>query len=245
MCRHPISPALKLLLGLTWVLAACSRSPTEQHGPVALLAAWSSEAITIDGHLGDPVWQRATRVELRRFDGRAPARQATSVRAAWTAQDLLLAFECQDEDVFSRYQKRDDPLYLAEAVEVFLDPDGNRTDYMEFEVSPAGVLFDASFSARRQGMDLAFNPSSRVAVRVAGTLDQREDKDEGWSVELAIPFADLREPTPRVPRAGDCWRANLFRLDKSRGAEEASSWRPTPGDFHDLNAFGALCFLGP
>lgn len=228
-------------LVLLWPAGACQQQPKALPSD-ALIAIRLAEPVVVDGSLSDPGWRAAPPQPLRRSDGGANARQATTVRLAWTDQELLLAFQCQDQDIHTRFEKRDDPLYLEEAIEVFLDTDGDRRDYMEFEVSPAGVLFDAAFTARRQGMDLGFNPRSRVAVEVDGTLARRDDRDQGWSVELAIPFADMRGGGRRPPKPGDCWRANLFRLDKSQGADEASSWRPTRGDFHDLDAFGALCF---
>lgn len=196
----------------------------------------------MDGRLDEAVWQTAARCVLRRSDGRAPARQPTRVSAAWTAEALVLGFECRDDDISDPYRKRDDPLYLHEAVEVFLDPDGDRRDYVELEVSPAGTRFDASFQARRQGMDRNFDPASRVAAWVDGSLNRPGDRDRGWSVELVLPFDQLVGRGRRPPPAGDCWRANFFRLDKSRSGDEASSWRPTRGDFHDLDAFGRLCF---
>jgi hypothetical protein len=91
-------------------------------------------------------------------------------------------------------------------------------------------------------MDLGFDPASRVAVRVDGSLNRTGDRDRGWSVELVLPFDQLVGRGRLPPHAGDCWRANFFRLDKSRSGDEASSWRPTRGDFHDLDAFGRLCF---
>lgn len=208
----------------------------------ALLACPWNGPLVLDGRLDEAGWKTAGKIHLRRSDGRAEPRQPTYAYAAWTQSELLLAFHCTDDDILSPYGKRDDPLYLQEAVEVFLDPDADRGDYMEFEVSPTGVRFDAAFSARRQGMDLGFNPASQVAVAAAGTVNRPGDEDQAWSVELAIPFAEMVGRGRRPPKVGDCWRANFFRLDKSARGGEASSWRPTAGDFHDLEAFGPLCF---
>jgi Carbohydrate family 9 binding domain-like len=236
-CRAP--------LGIAFVAAACLLvgCPSQRSSPTdALLAAPWTGPLVMDGRLEEAGWKTAGKITLRRSDGRAEVRQPTYAYAAWNPDELLLAFHCTDDDIRSTYRKRDDPLYMQEAVEVFLDPDGDQRDYMEFEVSPGGVRFDASFTGRRQGMDLAFNPDSRVAVAVGGTLDRRGDEDQAWSVEMAIPFVEMTGRGRRPPKAGDCWRANFFRLDKSAKGGEASAWRPTAGDFHDLGAFGPLCF---
>lgn len=199
--------------------------------------------ITVDGVLDEPAWRLAGATgRLRRFDGKADARQATEAWLCWDDQALYLAFRCADRDVFSTYTRRDQPLYLQEAVEIFLDPDGDRRDYMEIEASPAGVLFDATFTSRRQGMDPGFDPAIRVGTTVDGTLNQRADRDRAWNAELAIPFDGMTGTGGRPPREGDCWRLNLFRLDKSAGRQEASALGPTSGDFHDLGAFVPACF---
>ncbi|MBW1809623.1 MAG: carbohydrate-binding family 9-like protein [Deltaproteobacteria bacterium] len=208
-----------------------------------LIVPRRTSSIKIDGTLDEPAWKDAARTGyLMRSDGKEPARQHTEVKLTWDEEKLYLAFECEDEDIFSSYTRRDEPLYMQEVVEVFLDPDCDRGDYLEFEVSPAGIMFDASFTARRKGMKLSFNPSVQVAVKVDGTLNVRDDLDQGWTVELAIPFSQLTGRGSFPPQKGDQWRFNIFRIDKTGQSGEASSFRPTRGDFHDLNAFGTLRF---
>ena len=53
-----------------------------------------------------------------------------------------------------------------------------------------------------------------TAVRVAGTVERRDDTDIGWIDEMAIPFADLDLTGP--PQSGDEWRMNAFRIEKWR-----------------------------
>jgi hypothetical protein len=85
-------------------------------------------------------------------------------------------------------------------------------------------------------------------VKVDGTLDKRDDEDKGWTVEMAIPLADvngLDKAGAKVPPAlGDSWRINLFRLDKpQKGGEIAVGWSPPlVGDFHALDKFGQIVF---
>jgi hypothetical protein len=230
-----------LALGLLVVASACEQQSSQAKD--VLLVRLASGPISIDGLLDESAWnEAASSGPLRRFDGKADASQASLVRIIRTDQALIFGFDCRDEDIRAPYKKRDDPLYLQEAVEVFIDMDADRGDYMEFEVSPNGVLFDAAFSGRRQGMDLSFNPEVQVATRIDGSLNQSADRDAGWTAELAIPFTEMVGRGRRPPKAGDCWRANIFRLDKNKTGSQSMAWQPTAGDFHDLNAFGRLCF---
>jgi Carbohydrate-binding family 9 len=76
-------------------------------------------------------------------------------------------------------------------------------------------------------------------VAVRGTLDVRDDVDDGWSVEWAIPFAALGTS---APAPGERWRANFYRIDRANGGE-LSAWAPThaePPEFHLPDRFGVL-----
>jgi hypothetical protein len=61
-------------------------------------------------------------------------------------------------------------------------------------------------------------------------------------VVIRLPFDSLGWR----PTAGDEWRGNFFRIDRSaRHGDEFSAWQPTlkaPADFHVAAAFGALRF---
>jgi hypothetical protein len=236
------------LLRLLWFLVVCAglvggcrdgSKGAEAH----LVVPLTTGPIQIDGSLDEEAWQGAARTGFfRTTNGKQAARLRTEARLTWDQENLYFGFECEDEDIFSSYTRRDQPLYLQEAVEVFLDPDGDRRDYMEFEVSPAGVLFDASFTARREGLKLNFNPDIQVSVKIDGTLNTRNDQDRGWVVEMAIPFSQMTGRGRRPPAPGDQWLMNMYRLDKSGQGGEASSFLPTPGDFHDLSSFGIMRF---
>jgi hypothetical protein len=177
-------------------------------------------------------------------DGSGPASQQTRVRVAWDDAALHVRFDCEDRDAWGTFERRDDPLYEEEAVEIFLaagtaDPAG----YFEFEVSPRGVLWDG----------IIRNPTSRREERVtdkswncpgirwaAGNGGARED----WWGAFAIPWSGISPdgPPPRL------WRANFYRIERPRDGEpEFSAWSPTltrPADFHRPARFGVLELAG-
>jgi hypothetical protein len=84
----------------------------------------------------------------------------------------------------------------------------------------------------------------RSAVKVRGTLDDASDRDQGWSVELQIPFARLAEVPHLPPRPGDRWRFNLYRLElPDRRTQQGQALSPLfVGDFHALPRFAWLVF---
>lgn len=203
-------------------------------------------AIAIDGDLSDEGWRGVpiTPPFARSHDG-GPARFRTQARLAWDDEALYVGWDAEDDDVWAKLEKRDDPIYQEEVVEVFIDADGDGRTYDELELSPRNVVFDAFFPERRQGMDLGWRSGMATAVRVLGTLNDPRDKDRGWTAEMRIPVANLSKVPRWPPRAGDRWRMNLYRLEwhSGRTINEGSAFSPPlVGDFHHLPRFGALEF---
>jgi hypothetical protein len=204
----------------------------------------AARAPVIDGELDDEVWKAAAPVVLRgSFDGRQPSLR-TEARLAYDGEHLYVAFDVEDPDVWGTLRDRDAPIYEQEVVEIFLDANADGRTYNEMQVSPHNVNFDAYFPARRQGMDLSWDSGMRTAVKVRGSLDNPEDRDEGWRVEMRIPFARLAEVPNVPPKKGERWRFNLYRLEHVRRQQvEGQSFSPLfVGDFHALPRFGWLVF---
>jgi hypothetical protein len=220
-----------------------------QNAPLPVYRATRATGpITIDGKLDEPDWKRApsTGPFVRSMDG-GPTKYRTEAKILWDDKNLYVAFMCQDEDVWTSYTHHDDPLYNQEVVEMFIDADGDGRTYNELEISPANVTFDAYFVERRKDLDKAITWESgmKTAVVVDGTLNNPSDRDKGWTVEAAIPIANLAAVPHVPPRPGDEWRINLYRLDwyNDRKVNEGSAFSPLfVGDFHALQRFGWLEF---
>ncbi len=205
--------------------------------------------INIDGSLDDPGWlgQTALSALVLATDGSVP-RQSTEVKCCWDDQHLYVAFACRDRDIWGNFENRDDPIYDEEVVEVFLAPTGDVRHYFEIEVSPNNVIFDARVfnpegDRKMMLVEREWNAEGlRTAVRVSGTINDRESPDIGWIAEMAIPFVDLGLTAP--PAVGTVWRANFYRIERGETAE-FSAWSPTyrdPADFHAPAAFGEIVF---
>jgi hypothetical protein len=214
------------------------------------------KAPKLDGKLDEAAWQSAPTVGMfvDTMTG-GPAEIKTDAKLLWDAQNLYIGFENLDTDVWGKYDKRDDTLWKEEAVEVMIDADGNGKSYVELQVSPKGTIFDTYLPTRRKYEDSLdpkrkpydWNSKMKAAVKVDGTLNKRDDQDKGWTVEIALPLADvngLDKPGVKVPPAlGDLWRMNLYRLDSPKKGGLAAAWSPPlEPDFHALNRFGEIVF---
>ena len=207
------------------------------------------DPIKVDGVLDEPVWSRIKPVgAFMLHDGTAAAALETEAKLCWDDAYLYVAFSCVDTDIWGTYTKRDDPTYDEEVVEIFINPTGNLIDYFEFEVSPHNTIWDGKVhnpnnDPETSSYDDKWNCEGLLtAVRVVGTLDNRKDIDQMWSVEMAIPFASIA----KTPKDRERWRANLYRIDRGE-KDEFSCWSPPqkPGEtpaFHIPRRFGRLVF---
>ncbi len=204
-----------------------------------------------DGKLNEAEWSRAPTLSFSDTLGRnIDVRYPTKLKLLYDDENLYVAFESVDQDITERYSKRDDPIYEHETVELFLMPNVTAPatgPYVELQASPGGVIFDASFTGRRRGMNKGFNAAQTVGTVLNGTLNT-QDQDQGWVSEWVVPFKSLRGVTA-APKAGDEWRGNAFRIEKYReGSQtkgEYTAWSPPKiGDFHNIERFGRIKF-GP
>lgn len=204
--------------------------------------------IKVDGKLDEAAWKNApsTGEFVRTQDG-GKADQKATAKLLWDDKFLYVAFEMEDKDVWSTLDKRDDKLWTQEAVEMFIDADGDGKTYVELQANPLGTVFDSYLPAYRKNEN-DWDAGMKVGVSIDGTVANRTDTDKGWIVEMAIPLEAARgkEKTMKnvPPVVGTEWRVNFFRMDlPANRSALGSAWAPPMvGDFHALARFGTLQF---
>jgi len=207
-----------------------------------------SKAPVIDGKLDDEAWKAAPPVRLVLSTTGEAATKRTIARMCWDDTHLYVSFDCDDEDIWNDYTKRDDPVYNQEVCEAFLAPSCDLDRYFEINVSPRNVQFDALICHAVKGVPGDGTAHGwtcqglKSAVVLDGTIDDRKDKDKGFTMEIAVPFAALGRQTPK---SNERWRANLYRIDLMPPPQEFMSWAPTwqvPAAFHVPETFGTIFF---
>jgi hypothetical protein len=84
----------------------------------------AGEPITIDGRADEAAWKRAARSPAFTDAEGSPAVEGeTRARLLWDDQYLYAFVSAKDSDVFSPYQKQDEPLWRADVIELFIDAD--------------------------------------------------------------------------------------------------------------------------
>jgi hypothetical protein len=230
---------------------AASTSPLPE--PKSAIVPRLDAAVKIDGVLEEQPWQKAARLTpFVQHDTMAASRVSTEVRAWYDAEALYLGWICEDRDIQATLKEHDSRFWDEEVVEFFVTPTGTLDRYFELQWNPLGATFDAIIANKiashgvSEGIkgDWSYTAKTMTsAVRVNGSVQNSSDRDERWTVEARIPFADLDTP---MPGDGDVWRVNFYRFNRDSGAAvEQLSWSPTvwPG-FHQPNRFGYLRFGG-
>ena len=192
------------------------------YAPARYVCYRADSAPVVDGKLNDAVWQRAPWTsDFVGIEGDDRTRPTLRTRAKmlWDDAFFYVSAEMEEPDVWGTLTDRDAIIYNDNDIEVFIDPDGDTVNYYELEVNPLGTVFDLMLPhTYRDGgpaiiaWDIA---GLKLGVDVRGTLNRPGDKDEAWTVEMAMPWRILWEASAgrRPPRAGEQWRVNFSRVE--------------------------------
>lgn len=224
------------------------------------------QKIQVDGKLDEQVWQRANKtprfVDL--ITG-SPTLHETRAAITWDDEALYVGYWLSEPNVEAKYEKRDDPIYYDNDVEIFV---AGKDSYYELELNAKGTIYEAFFVWRDayqkgnyrsdpqlapgvpksqpfDGVDLTGHPRGKrivflgydlpglkSGVSIDGTLNNSNDVDQGWTVELALPWSSLKwiaagDNRSLPPTPGDQWRINLFRFNKYKApqpSKDSGGW---------------------
>ncbi|KAJ3027661.1 UNVERIFIED_CONTAM: hypothetical protein HDU68_003366 [Siphonaria sp. JEL0065] len=227
-------------------------------------AQFISTKPALDGSLSGP-WENATTTSLSvDITGNGPApRYNTTTMMLWDSNYLYIGARIQDPDVWSTMSTKNSPLYQQNNFEFFIDPDFDGLNYYEFEINPLGTTWQMSLDSHEAGGFIT-DPNEIEAlvskVQVQGTLNKVGDVDQGWTVEIAIPwsgFSRFNTKKQGVPNNGDSFRVQFartawgFSVDASGSyvkSRQSSTWvwagMNGGKTVHDPSLWGSVSFAG-
>jgi predicted phosphodiesterase len=194
-----------------------------------ITAKYTRRIPKIDGKLDDPLWKRPSTVNNLMYpDLSGWAVPQTQVWIAYDEKNLYVAWQCEEKDMknlIARQTERDSYVWNDDCLELFLDPSKDHKIYYQFDINPLGTIYDGTGFG-----DRTFNANVQVAA-LRG--------DDCWTVELAVPWKDLKVQ-PSV--AGTTIRYELSRLRQRNNKEQAVMQFPPLGKAfnHQPELFGTL-----
>jgi hypothetical protein len=210
--------------------------------------------VRLDGKLSEFAWESAADTQLFVNGGTGKAASESPLQASaklvWDSSALYLGVNVKDQDLVGGFDKKqtDPQLWTKSCVELMIDPDGDgdNKDYYEIQVNPQNLVFDSHFDDYNQPRKAPDGPfghqewSSKLesAVQLKGTLDNSKDKDEGYVVEIKIPWSSFDKAKKVPPEPGSSWRLNLYAMH----GNDSVAWSPIlgQGNFHKASRFGRV-----
>ena len=185
-------------------------------------AVRTSKPIVIDGLLDDAAWASATAVggftQAEPHAGE-PASEATEVRVLYDAEFLYVGAVLHDRDashIVVNDIRKDFKEEDQDDFEVLLDTFHDRRNGYLFVTNAAGARGDRQVA--NEGREVNTSWDGVWSVKTKRT-------DDGWSVEMAIPFRTLRYQTG----SAEGWGINFAR--RIRHKNEVTYWSPVPRAF--------------
>jgi hypothetical protein len=218
--KKTIAAALALLL-IYLGLGAADKEKSKQQPPAQpeQKVVWAVRAegpIFIDALLDESVWKGPASngfTQSDPLDG-APSTEKTDVWVAYDDKALYVAAFCHDTDpkgIISRLGRRDadvDSDWFVFAVDPYYD---RRTGFL-FGINPAGSIRDEALSNDvddDESWDGVWEGKAHI-------------NNEGWTVEIRIPFNQIRFPK----KDKYVWGVNFTRTIKRKNERAVFAWVP-------------------
>jgi len=177
--------------------------------------------LQLNGRLDEPAWQRADSIDD--FRQREPvegnhASERTVVRLLSAPQGLWVGIHAYDHEpqrILHAQLRRDTDLSTDDAVQVMLSPLQDKRTAFWFAVNPNGAVTDAevvSFERENTDWDAVWDTRARIT-------------DDGWVVEMFIPWQTLRYRDDQT-----AWDVNVRRVIRRKNEDVLwKAWRRTEG----------------
>ena len=189
------------------------------------------EAIEIDGHLNEEAWSQTQMIDdfTQQFpDEGQPTTERTEVRILYDTERLYIGFECYDsepEKIVANEMRRDGQLWQNDNVYIMLDTYGDKRQCFFFRTNALGALSDTAVTDGGENLNGSWDCIWEAAGR---------QHEKGWTVEIAIPFNQLRFKKNDSMVWGVNFGRNIARLNQTTQWIQVPRSQSWPGTYHPI-----------
>lgn len=199
-------------------MVACAQT-SHTSAPKTYTAYKTSQTINIDGLDSEDVWQSANWTQpFIDIEGVKQPKYQTQVKMLWDDTYFYIFAKLEEPHVWANLIKRDTIIFYNNDFEVFIEPDGDAHNYYELEINALNTVWDLYISEPYRNSNVVLNDWNitglKSAVKVDGTINNPNDTDKGWTLEIAIPWKVYKTGyfQKNVP-ADKFWRVNFSRVN--------------------------------
>jgi len=214
---------LYMFIVFSFAIGQTVKIPSIEFSPRKYICYYYDDSLLVDGRLNEQQWEKAQWSDDFtdiRGDASHKLRFITKMKMIWNSKYLYIGAFLEEKDIKAKFLKRDTLLYKENNFEVFIDPDGDTANYCEVEINALNTIWDLLLIKPYRDMK---KPAItgwdingiKTAVFIDGTINNSNDKDSCWTVEIAIPWKIFTELTTASvpPKNYDQWRVNFSRVE--------------------------------
>ncbi len=187
--------------------------------PESYIAYHSPEPIEIDGKDTDAAWNKVDWTNLFiDIEGIKKPTYDTQVKMLWDDTYFYIMAKMDEPHVWADITEHDAIIFYNNDFEVFVDPNGDAHNYYEIEVNAINTVWDLFVNKPYRENNVVLNDwtatGMKSAITIDGTLNNPNDTDKGWVLEMAIPWDVFNKAyfEENVPK-DDFWRVNFSRVN--------------------------------
>ncbi len=174
-----------------------------------------------DGNLDKEFWKDAPFTDLfNDIEGPSmPApRYETRAKMLWDDNNLYIGAILYGDEIWANQTEHDCVIFYDNDFEIFIDPDSDTQEYIEYEMNALGTYWDLLLTKAYRDNGSPVNALEvkglKNGVTISGKLNTPDPSNKFWSVEVIIPFETLTECTAsrQKPSKGSFYRINFSRV---------------------------------
>ena len=188
------------------------------------ISAFRTESIIrIDGQLDEPDWQKAQiATDFTNYNPNpgASSSQKSDIRVLYNDKAIYVGamlYDTSPDSIFKQLSERD-RIGITDWFGVILDTYQDGLNGLGFVVTAAGVQYDTKYSSLGGGNNSGISVLGGDRTWDAVWQSKTTFTDEGWVVEMKIPYSAIR--FPKVDK--QVWNINFARM--IRRQREESFW---------------------